>query len=92
MLIGIDASRAAVARRTGTENYSLHLIRALLRDSKGHRFRLYVNRSPQAGSFPQPAEVRVIPFPRLWTHIRLSWEIWTVMDHLRALSSTMLMA
>ena len=30
MLIGIDASRAVVPRRTGTENYSLQVIHGLV--------------------------------------------------------------
>ena len=38
MLIGIDASRAAVARRTGTETYSLDLIRSLLASRIGAPF------------------------------------------------------
>ncbi len=75
MLIGIDASRAVTARRTGTETYSLHLIRALLALGEKHRFRLYFNRPPPVGLFPDGAELRVIPFPRLWTHLRLSWEM-----------------
>jgi glycosyltransferase involved in cell wall biosynthesis len=79
MLIGVDASRIARARRTGTEAYSLHLIRALVEIGCSHRFRLYspaplppdaVNVDSKTGN-----EVRVIPFPRLWTHLRLAWEI-----------------
>ena len=51
MLIGIDASRALRARRTGTENYSLQLIRHLLALDSGHRFRLYCDRPlPAAAS------------------------------------------
>ena len=75
MLIGIDASRATVARRTGTETYSLHLIRALLAQGTSHRFRLYFNRTPEPGLFPGGADRRVMPFPRLWTHLRLSREM-----------------
>ncbi|MCR4405447.1 MAG: glycosyltransferase family 4 protein [Anaerolineae bacterium] len=77
MLIGIDASRAARARRTGTENYALHLIRGLLTLDRSHHYRLYFNRRPPPGLFvPGPNwEPRVIPFPRLWTHVRLSWEM-----------------
>jgi len=41
MLIGIDASRATTTHRTGTENYSLHLIRGLLLSGREHQFRLY---------------------------------------------------
>ncbi|MBI4300690.1 MAG: glycosyltransferase family 4 protein, partial [Chloroflexi bacterium] len=84
MHIGIDASRAAVKRRTGTENYSLHLIRSLLEiagaDGGAHardRFTLYFNQPPADGllpSLPRCAH-RVMPFPRLWTHVRLSIEM-----------------
>jgi glycosyltransferase involved in cell wall biosynthesis len=77
VLIGIDASRAAKAQRTGTETYSLHLIRALVGLRSGHRFRLYTNGSPPPGLLPDGAEVRSIPLPRLWTHARLSLEIAT---------------
>ena len=91
MLIGIDASRAATWKRTGTENYSLNLIRHLLALESGHRYRLYFNRLPTiepcgaivapcaatVALFPLTAdlELRVMPFPRLWTHLRLSWEM-----------------
>ena len=75
MLIGIDASRATATRRTGTENYSLHLIRGLLAQDSGHRFRLYFNQAPQPELFSGEPECCVIPFPRLWTHVRLSREM-----------------
>ncbi|MFZ1755856.1 MAG: glycosyltransferase family 1 protein [Caldilineaceae bacterium] len=44
MIIGIDASRVLRARRTGTERYSLEIIRHLLAlpEAAAHRFRLYV--------------------------------------------------
>ena len=80
MLIGIDASRAVAARRTGTETYSLRLICNLIALGTGHHFRLYTNGQPQAGLFggDRPAanvELRSIPCPRLWTHLRLSAEM-----------------
>lgn len=75
MLIGIDASRATITRRTGTENYSVHLIRELLRLGAPHHFRLYFNQAPAHDLFPPGAQSRIIPFPRLWTHLRLSWEM-----------------
>jgi glycosyltransferase involved in cell wall biosynthesis len=83
MLIGIDASRVTRARRTGTEAYSLHLIRALIEAGCEHQFRLYT-----PVPFPSDllddlewvenpcGEMHVIPFPRLWTHVRLAWEVW----------------
>lgn len=81
--IGIDASRAVLAERTGTENYSLHLLRALMEATGGDgeeppwEFTLYCNRPPAKGLFPSsPAwSTKVMPFPRLWTHVRLSWEM-----------------
>jgi glycosyltransferase involved in cell wall biosynthesis len=77
MLIGIDASRAVAAERTGTENYALYLIRALVALGSAHRFRLYLNRPPPDGLLPrgEGVEWRVIPFPRLWTHLCLAWEV-----------------
>ena len=79
MLIGIDASRTVTDRPTGTEVYSRCLIRALLAISAHHRFRLYFRSDPPDDLFPGNrlgrAEMRAIPFPRLWTHIRLSWEM-----------------
>ena len=74
MLIGVDASRAIAARPTGTEVYSQRLIRALLESESPHRFRLYFRSHPPTGEFPG-ADQRVIPFPRAWTHARLSWEM-----------------
>lgn len=76
MLVGIDASRATSPQRTGTENYSLYLIGHLLA-LNDHRYRLYFNVAPPLGLFPQSDnwEALVMPFPRLWTHLRLSWEM-----------------
>ena len=80
MLIGIDASRATSTAPTGTEAYSQHLIRALLPLlPPTHRARLYFRTPPQHPTALIPAgvqvEQRIIPFPRLWTHLRLSWEM-----------------
>jgi glycosyltransferase involved in cell wall biosynthesis len=77
MLIGIDASRAVVARRTGTERYALEIVRALIDGGPGHRFVLYFNQPPPSGLLPRTERVswRVMPAPRLWTHARLSFEL-----------------
>jgi glycosyltransferase involved in cell wall biosynthesis len=75
MRIGVDASRTTARWRTGTENYSLHLIRELVRLAPDHRFWLYFNQAPPPGLFAAGGEQRIIPFPRLWTHVRLSWEV-----------------
>ncbi|MFH1141044.1 MAG: glycosyltransferase family 1 protein, partial [Chloroflexota bacterium] len=83
MRIGVDASRAARGQRTGPENYSLHLIRHLLRlieeAPAPHRVLLYFNQVPDPDLFPAHdwCLQRVMPYPRLWTHCRLSWEMAT---------------
>ena len=77
MLIGVDASRATAEQRTGTENYTLHLVQSLLELDQRNRYRLYFNHKPADGLLPstERCEQRIIPFPRLWTHLRLSTEI-----------------
>ena len=77
MLIGIDASRAVLARRTGTERYALEITRALIEAAPDDRFVLYFNQPPPPGLLPRSERVRwrVIPSPRLWTVGRLSLEM-----------------
>ena len=82
MLIGIDASRANKAKKTGVEWYSFHLIEALkkLTVNDGNQWVLYT-REPLAGGLeilPENwYEVRANwPPRRLWTQVRLSWEMW----------------
>lgn len=77
MIIGIDASRATRIKQTGTETYAYRVIAemAKLADAD-HRLRLYTHQAPPQNWFASPfVETRVIPFPRLWTHIRLSAEV-----------------
>ena len=77
MLIGIDASRAVVAQRTGTENYSLQVIRGLVRTSTGHQLRLYLREPVTEGLLSQQPHVEhvVLGPRRLWTHLGLSREV-----------------
>lgn len=74
MRIGIDASRATVARRTGTEHYAWRLVQELLALGLHHDFTLYLREPPPAGLF-NGGMVRPLPFPRLWTHVRLAGEL-----------------
>jgi glycosyltransferase involved in cell wall biosynthesis len=76
--IAIDASRTTVAARTGTENYALQLIRALLDLRPEHQITLYFRDTPRPNLFDRYPNVqyRVIPFPRLWTHIRFAAALW----------------
>ncbi|HEV8637908.1 MAG TPA: glycosyltransferase family 1 protein [Chloroflexota bacterium] len=73
MRIAIDASRAARPNQTGTEAYSRHLIDALVPLAGRHRVLLYYDRTPDA--LVGGATTRVVPLPRLWTHLRLSLEM-----------------
>jgi len=76
MHIGIDASRIAIAERTGTERYSVELLGALARLDRHNQYTLYCNGLPPALPRVGPNfALRNIPFPRLWTHARLSLEL-----------------
>ncbi len=80
MRIGIDASRANLAQRTGTEWYAFHLTKALFAYLQpSDDVRLYV-REPlrdEWGPLPSNVHVRVLRWPPglLWTQFRLSWEL-----------------
>lgn len=80
--IAIDASRSTALQPTGTEYYSLRLIQALCaaNDSLGqsNRISLYLRDNPPTGLFADSphAEQIVIPFPRLWTHLRFAAALW----------------
>ena len=88
MLIGIDASRAVRSTVTGTERYSREIIRNLLALSRSseHRWRLYVDREPDAELFhlmpsgatlntPTHIEICCLPRLRMWSHRALGPEI-----------------
>ena len=75
MVIGIDASRAAKNEKTGTENYSYSLIKAIARADRENRYVLYFNKPPQFFDISQPnISTRVISAPRFWTQGRLAFE------------------
>ncbi len=74
MRIAIDASRCTVQRVTGTENYAIQLVRALIRLNTVHHLTLYFRDQPRPDLFPDSplAEKQVIPFGRVWTHLRFA--------------------
>ncbi len=76
MVIGIDASRAFLKRRTGIEEYSYQVISALRGPLGDTDVVLYI-RSDQSVSFDLPKRwrVRKLRAPRFWTQIRLSFEM-----------------
>lgn len=73
--IAIDASRLAVDQLTGTETYTYELLSALAEIAPPERFELYVNAAKPPGHLPSLGEPVCIPFPRLWTHVRLAAEL-----------------
>jgi glycosyltransferase involved in cell wall biosynthesis len=83
MWIGIDASRAMRPRRTGTERYSLEIIRHLLAlpQAHQHQWRLYVDHLPcvnepwKIDALPDHAEFCLLPARRMWTHRALAREL-----------------
>jgi len=78
MLIGVDASRAVSRQPTGTEHYSLHLIRALAQiATPRHQLCLYLRDLPEEGMLPhgESIDLRLVRPRRLWTHIGLALEV-----------------
>ncbi|MBV9546568.1 MAG: glycosyltransferase family 4 protein [Chloroflexi bacterium] len=77
MLIGVDASRVTRKQRTGTENYSLHVVERLLALDQSNSYRLYLREPLPAGLLPEGSNVgtRVIRLPRLWTQLGLTTEM-----------------
>lgn len=81
MVIGIDASRAFVAERTGTENYSYELITHILRltAAKKHTFVLFIRQNakvPKEFDGYDNVSVKLINYPVLWTQVGLALATW----------------
>lgn len=79
MIIGIDASRTAKQFKTGTETYSTELIKNLSLIDKKNKYILY---SPKSLNDKLPKlssnfTTKILPFGKLWTQVRLSWEMLT---------------
>jgi glycosyltransferase involved in cell wall biosynthesis len=73
--IGIDASRLTVGRLTGTETYTYQLLRAIARLAPPDEFDIYLNTDRPPADMSLPGRPVCIPFPRFWTHLRLSAEM-----------------
>lgn len=81
MVIGIDASRAFISERTGTENYSYHLITEMLRlpAAQKHAFVLFIRPNaiiPKELVGYTNVIVKTIEWRYLWTQLGLAWETW----------------
>jgi glycosyltransferase involved in cell wall biosynthesis len=77
MKIGIDGSRAFLKQRTGIEEYSYQVIRRLRTRLKDHRVILYLRGTQKVDfSLPKNWRIKRIYFPRLWTQLGLSLELF----------------
>lgn len=81
MVIGIDASRANIRQRTGTENYSWYVIRHMVELDRSITFILYFDGEPlqELRDLGPNVRYRVLHWRLglLWSQLRLSWEmIW----------------
>lgn len=79
MVIGIDASRANHPDRTGTEWYSLHVLRGMVGLDRSLTFRLYLESPPvqDLKNLGPNVEYRILSWPLrfLWSQLRLSLEM-----------------
>jgi glycosyltransferase involved in cell wall biosynthesis len=76
-VIGIDGSRISGRLLTGTETYSLSILRELARTAEPGELRVYLNSAlPPVNPIPG-VDFCYLPARRLWTHFRLSREMRT---------------
>lgn len=85
MVVGIDGSRAFIDRRTGTENYSYQLLKALSKiDTKKHQFIVYIRPGGNPkDSWPGNFTFKKINWSRFWTQVGLAMQ--TARDRLDVL-------
>lgn len=74
--IGVDASRSNVAQKTGTEYYSFEIIKNMIGQDDHNIFRLYSKTPLSYLKKKNNVENKVMNFPKLWSQIRLSFEIY----------------
>ena len=75
MIIGFDASRAFRVDKTGTENYSFQLLKALAKIDKVNQYIVYIQPLTSSSAiaeryvkiFPKNFYFKQIAWPRLWT-------------------------
>ena len=72
--IGFDGSRAFNQAKTGTENYSYHLLVNLAKIDHVNRYIVYLRPGSNHRTFkwPENFQFEIINFPRLWTQVGLA--------------------
>ena len=92
MLIGIEAERANTPAKTGVEHYAKELIMHLAQIDTKNNYILYLRTQPEDWilRLPQNFTYKVMPFPKFWTQLRVSWEmLWHAPDVLFVPASTL---
>lgn len=79
MRIGIEAERANLPNPTGVEHYAVQMIKNFARLDDRNEYVLYFRTRPQDWFYrlPKNFSLRIIPFPKFWTQLRISWEMLT---------------
>jgi glycosyltransferase involved in cell wall biosynthesis len=77
VIIGIDASFANYAVKTGVEWCAYHLVLALSRIDRTNEFRLYLRGPPRNALAELPSNFHpvILPNRRFWVHTSLAWEL-----------------
>ncbi len=82
MIIGIDASRAFVEKRTGTERYAFEMITRILAlpAARKHEWVLYVKPLTDSDKkvIPVGSNIRIVEIglPYLWTQVGVAYRTW----------------
>lgn len=73
MVIGFDGSRAFIKNKTGTENYSYQLLKALSKIDRKNDYIIYLRPGISGvGKWPSNFQFKTISWPRLWTQAGLA--------------------
>ncbi|MBI2021369.1 glycosyltransferase family 4 protein [Candidatus Daviesbacteria bacterium] len=74
MLIGFDGSRAFAKGKTGTENYSYYLLKALAKIDTENQYKVYIRPGCKINKkdWPDNFEFFLINYSRFWTQIGLA--------------------
>lgn len=77
MIIGLEAERANLPNPTGVERYAAEMIKNFARMDLKNEYVLYFRTKPQQWFYdlPKNFSIKVMPFPKFWTQIRISWEM-----------------
>jgi glycosyltransferase involved in cell wall biosynthesis len=75
----MEAERANLPNPTGVERYAAELIKNFARMDSRNEYILYFRTKPQPWFYdlPKNFSIKIMPFPKFWTQLRISWEMIT---------------